>query len=155
MEQDDELARIKARLQVLQGECEGLARQAAGVFNSLNSRSIAMTNGFLQRVINERVNLGEKILRLAEFSTSPVYARLAEEDQFLLATQCKVMNVYAEILDRRIKRAQLGTTTEFEELLESAFWDFDARRRGDGEYKGHPQSERDAFKQVMSGLSAG
>lgn len=33
-----------------------------------------------------------------------------------------------------------------DETIEAAFWQFDARRSGDGAWKGVPQSERDAFK---------
>jgi hypothetical protein len=35
------------------------------------------------------------------------------------------------------------------ELLEIMYWEFDARRKGYGEYKHRPQSERDAFKAVI------
>lgn len=34
------------------------------------------------------------------------------------------------------------------DVAEVAYWEFAARRGGDGPYKGHPQSERDAFKAV-------
>jgi hypothetical protein len=36
-----------------------------------------------------------------------------------------------------------------EEQIEEAFWDFDGRRKGYGEWKNRPQSERDAFKSVL------
>ena len=36
-----------------------------------------------------------------------------------------------------------------DEIIEAAFWDFDARRKGDGPYKHMPQSERDAFKLAL------
>lgn len=36
--------------------------------------------------------------------------------------------------------------------LEVAYWRFDARRKGDGQWKGAPQSERDAFKAEMRTL---
>jgi len=39
-----------------------------------------------------------------------------------------------------------------EAMLEGAYWDFDARRKGYGDWKGMPQSERDAFKAVVRGL---
>ena len=32
------------------------------------------------------------------------------------------------------------------DAAEIAYWNFDARRKGLGEWKGQPQSERDAFK---------
>jgi len=40
------------------------------------------------------------------------------------------------------------------DIAEQMYWDFDARRKGDGPYKGRPQSERDAFKQVVNNLIA-
>lgn len=39
-----------------------------------------------------------------------------------------------------------------EDELERGYWDFDARRKGYAEYKSHPQTERDAFKQVVRKL---
>ena len=41
---------------------------------------------------------------------------------------------------------------EFEDQLEAAYWEFDARVKGYNEWKLHPQSERDAFKQVVRTL---
>lgn len=42
--------------------------------------------------------------------------------------------------------------TVVDDLAEAAFWEFDARRNGDGKWKEAPQSERDAFKAVARGL---
>lgn len=39
-----------------------------------------------------------------------------------------------------------------EDMLEAAYWEFDARRKGYSQWKGMPQSERDAFKAVARGL---
>lgn len=39
-----------------------------------------------------------------------------------------------------------------EEDLEAAYWNFDARKKGDGIFKGRIQSERDAFKWALRGL---
>ena len=36
-----------------------------------------------------------------------------------------------------------------EEYIEELYWEFDAEKGGYGEYKDHPQSERDAFKHMM------
>lgn len=36
--------------------------------------------------------------------------------------------------------------------LENAYWDFDAMRKGDGQYKGHPQAERDAYKMSIRAI---
>lgn len=41
-----------------------------------------------------------------------------------------------------------------EEALEQAYWDYIALRGGSGRYKGHPRSERDAFKMIVRGLFA-
>jgi|694.fasta_scaffold59073_3 hypothetical protein len=39
--------------------------------------------------------------------------------------------------------------TKIEDMLEQSFWDFDAARKGYGDWKNRPQSERDAFKQIV------
>ena len=36
-----------------------------------------------------------------------------------------------------------------EDKIEEAFWSFDGRRKGYGEFKNRPQSERDAFKTIL------
>lgn len=36
-----------------------------------------------------------------------------------------------------------------EDIIEEAYWRFDARRKGYGVYKGQPEAERDAFKAEM------
>lgn len=46
-------------------------------------------------------------------------------------------------------KAQSTEPVVWEEAQETAYWDFDARRKGYPPYKGRPQSERDAFKQVL------
>lgn len=38
---------------------------------------------------------------------------------------------------------------------EQAYGQFDARRKGDAEFRGHPRSERDAFKAEAHGLAKG
>ena len=45
-------------------------------------------------------------------------------------------------------------TPEQEDVLETAYWLFDARRKGYGEWKGMPQSERDAFKAQYRAIAA-
>lgn len=47
-----------------------------------------------------------------------------------------------------------ATVEQREDAIEAAYWDFDARHKGIAEWKGHPQSERDAFKQTLRGLIA-
>jgi hypothetical protein len=41
-----------------------------------------------------------------------------------------------------------------EEQIEAAFWEMDARVNGTGEWKGRPQSQRDAFKWAVRNLLA-
>lgn len=43
--------------------------------------------------------------------------------------------------------------SELEERIEAAYWFFDARRSGYGEFKGAPQSERDAYKQTVRNVA--
>jgi hypothetical protein len=38
---------------------------------------------------------------------------------------------------------------------EECYWRFDARRKGYGEWKDHPQSERDAFKTELKAAVEG
>lgn len=42
-----------------------------------------------------------------------------------------------------------------DEAIESAYWQFDAMRKGLNEWAGNPKSERDAFKLVCWGLAKG
>lgn len=51
--------------------------------------------------------------------------------------------------------ARLRQQVEFEKRIEAAYWEFDARRKGDGEWNGRPQAERDAFKAACRFLMYG
>ncbi len=42
-----------------------------------------------------------------------------------------------------------------EDAIEQAYWRFDARKKGMGEFGGRPQSERDAFKCEVRVLAYG
>lgn len=42
--------------------------------------------------------------------------------------------------------------SHFEDQLESAYWEMDARIKGLGEHKGRPQPDRDAFKWAVRGM---
>lgn len=44
------------------------------------------------------------------------------------------------------------TNSSREEAIEAAYWEFDARMKGYGEFKGRQQTERDAFKWTLRGL---
>lgn len=48
--------------------------------------------------------------------------------------------------------SDLTKDNQREELIEEAYWDFDARRNGLGQWKGRSMSERDAFKTAFRGL---
>lgn len=45
-----------------------------------------------------------------------------------------------------------GLSNRVEEFIEAAYWEFDARQKGYGEFKGYHQSERDAFKWAVRAL---
>jgi hypothetical protein len=49
---------------------------------------------------------------------------------------------------------QAGAVEATEDAIEAAYWEFDARKRGDGKWKGLPHSERDAFKWAVRALAA-
>ena len=56
-----------------------------------------------QRVIDERDELNEKLLKLQDFiSSSSVFENLADEEKSRLLSQCKAMVEYWSILDERI-----------------------------------------------------
>ena len=64
-----------------------------------------MMNEFQERVINERKELNDKMIKLHEFITNnTIFRSLSEEDQLLLKDQYRVMRQYSDILDRRIER---------------------------------------------------
>lgn len=47
---------------------------------------------------------------------------------------------------------EIKITHEVEKNIEYLYWLFDSMRNGENEFKGHPQSERDAFKGCMRKL---
>lgn len=51
--------------------------------------------------------------------------------------------------------SESSTGNTEDDPLEVAFWEFDARRKGYGPWKGSPQSERDAFKNAAARLNTG
>jgi hypothetical protein len=58
------------------------------------------------RLIAERDDLREKVLRLGEFVKGAVYRSLETEEQKLLFHQQRVMREYLDVLDARVKRFQ-------------------------------------------------
>jgi hypothetical protein len=55
-----------------------------------------------QRVINEKRELEEKILKLSEFILSEKFDTLSEDHRFLLAKQQNIMQDYSDVLADRI-----------------------------------------------------
>ncbi len=55
------------------------------------------------RVINEKRELEDKILKLAEFILSDKFNSLSEDHRFLLAKQQNVMQEYSDVLTDRIR----------------------------------------------------
>ena len=60
------------------------------------------TDNFLDRLILEATELGDKIAKLTNFMTTDVYNKLPWNSQKLLATQLTTMHSYYSILDLRI-----------------------------------------------------
>ena len=56
----------------------------------------------VQRVINERVELKDKIDKLLNFMQGDVFRALMPHDRYLLAQQLKHMTSYHEVLEARI-----------------------------------------------------
>lgn len=57
---------------------------------------------FLKRVINEREELNNRLVKLNKFLSSDIFSRLSTEEQSLLEKQSETMEVYLSILDKRI-----------------------------------------------------
>lgn len=80
-------------------------------------------------------------------------AKVAE----LEASNASLNGIVVAEIDRndelRAKVAELEAPCEnFEDELEKAFWTFDAKHKGYGEWKHRPQSECDAFKNTVRGV---
>lgn len=59
-------------------------------------------NEFLKRVISEREDLDNKLVKLKRFIGNDIFKRLTIEEQVMLTEQCKTMEQYLSILDKRI-----------------------------------------------------
>lgn len=55
-----------------------------------------------QRVIDEKEQLDDKRMKLKGFLYTPLYSSLPEAERERLAMQCQVMDLYSDILKRRI-----------------------------------------------------
>lgn len=56
-----------------------------------------------QRVVDERDELDEKLLKLIAFFSTPTFAQLPAEEQDRLRMQVKFMDGYSTILQQRIE----------------------------------------------------
>lgn len=59
-------------------------------------------NEFLKRVISEREDLDNKLVKLKRFIDNDIFKRLTSEEQTMLTEQYKTMEQYLSILDKRI-----------------------------------------------------
>ena len=59
-------------------------------------------NEFLKRVISEREDLDNKLVKLKRFIGNDIFKRLTNEEQSLLKEQYETMLKYLTILDKRI-----------------------------------------------------
>ena len=59
----------------------------------------------VERMLNEQVELREKIATLGEFiSQNPIFDNLSKDEQYDMKLQHKVMTMYRDILQHRIDR---------------------------------------------------
>ena len=56
-----------------------------------------------ERVIFEREELEDKIVKLSNFLNSNTYKELTEDEQLLLTEQLPIMKDYSDVLFKRIK----------------------------------------------------
>ena len=56
------------------------------------------------RVMEEKAQLGEKLIKLRMFLDGETYKKLPSEDRILLSRQCEAMEEYYEVLTERIER---------------------------------------------------
>lgn len=79
----------------------------AGVSGFQDEREIKRMQPHEERVVDEKVQLDEKLAKLKAFCferRSPIFDKLPPEDRDLLEDQYTVMLRYSEILARRIER---------------------------------------------------
>ena len=60
--------------------------------------------GYQQRVVNERIALGAKLVKLRTFLRSETFLTLGDEERSLLGKQEEAMSAYLDILVARIKK---------------------------------------------------
>lgn len=70
----------------------------------------------VERMLNEQVELCEKILKLGEFITqNPIFSTLSKDEQYDMKLQFDVMTIYRDILQHRIDREIAHTKTQSNE----------------------------------------
>ena len=57
---------------------------------------------FMERVIAEKKELDERIVRLVEFTRGEIYESLPDDEQVRLARQQNIMSLYSDVLGQRI-----------------------------------------------------
>jgi hypothetical protein len=62
---------------------------------------------YQERVLQERLDLANKLCDLTQFGTTATFEELPLEDQQLLDNQWDFMHLYLECLDKRIKKFNL------------------------------------------------
>lgn len=65
---------------------------------------------YQQRVIDEKAELDERLVKINKFFATGTFAELPQDEQDRMQRQAKVMKRYSEILGQRID-AFLGTTS--------------------------------------------
>ena len=97
----------------------------------------------------------ELIKKLHNAADDPMWADHAEVGKKLLKTAA-IMLAYSPqpAPTEQPTEATPPPAAISEDDLEAAYWNFDARKKGYGEFKGRPQSERDAYKWSLRGVQA-
>ena len=68
----------------------------------------------VERMLNEHVELCEKITKLGEFiSKNKIYDNLSKDEKYDLLLQHKAMSMYRDILQHRIDREIAHTKTQY------------------------------------------
>lgn len=104
---------------------------------------------------------GNKVLKLREVHKLTRTSLLASEIEITVnmnngnttsfqpqETEMQLASRIARLLneDAEVKKPSINDNLVDNDPAETAYWNFDARRTGHGEWKRAPQSERDAFK---------
>ncbi len=55
-----------------------------------------------RRVVQEKADLDEKLLKLRDFSRTALFASLPADEQFRMGRQCALMEQYSAVLGERI-----------------------------------------------------